>query len=89
MKQHDKPDKKPRLQHADLAESNLTAEEKQRERQRRWLANEKRDPARRTTDLFEALHHHVVLLLARLYNIAMDAFKTSLHKVSVSTQSLG
>ncbi|KAG1791151.1 uncharacterized protein HD556DRAFT_1445406 [Suillus plorans] len=46
MPQHDQPDKKPRLQHADLSESNLTEQEKQRERQRRWLANEKRDPAR-------------------------------------------
>jgi hypothetical protein len=37
---------KPRLQHPDLADSNLTAEEKQRERVRRWLANEKLDPGR-------------------------------------------
>ncbi|KAG2083677.1 uncharacterized protein F5147DRAFT_660107 [Suillus discolor] len=47
MLQHDQPDKKQRFQHTDLAKSNLTKQEKQRERERRWLANEKRNPARR------------------------------------------
>ena len=46
MPQHDQGDKKRRLHHEDLADAEMTVEEKQRERQRRWLANEKRDPIR-------------------------------------------
>lgn len=46
MLQHNQPDKKPKLQYTDLADSNLTKEEKQHEHQRRWLTNEKLDPAR-------------------------------------------
>jgi hypothetical protein len=38
--------KKPRLKHADLAESDLTPQERQAERTRRWLINEKLDPDR-------------------------------------------
>lgn len=37
---------KPRLQHTDLVDSDLTAIEKQRERVKRWLAHEKSNPAR-------------------------------------------
>lgn len=37
---------KPRLKHADLAESDLTPKERQAERTRRWLINEKLDPDR-------------------------------------------
>ncbi|KAG1828584.1 hypothetical protein DFJ58DRAFT_848318 [Suillus subalutaceus] len=46
MVQLEQTGKKPRLQHSDLANSALTPEEKQRERQKRWVANEKRDPHR-------------------------------------------
>ncbi|KAG1853414.1 hypothetical protein F4604DRAFT_1686400 [Suillus subluteus] len=46
MVQLEQNKKKPRLQHSDLANSDLTPEEKQRVRQKRWLANEKRDPHR-------------------------------------------
>ncbi|KAG2358820.1 hypothetical protein BDR07DRAFT_1379141 [Suillus spraguei] len=44
MQQPEKPTKKPRLKHPDLAVSDLSLEEQQRERVRRWRANQKLDP---------------------------------------------
>ncbi|KAG2359130.1 hypothetical protein BDR07DRAFT_1488640 [Suillus spraguei] len=44
MQQPEKPIKKPRLKHPDLAVSDLSPEERQRERVRRWRANQKLDP---------------------------------------------
>ncbi|KAG2063199.1 hypothetical protein BDR04DRAFT_1164120 [Suillus decipiens] len=46
MLESDQTNKKPRLRHLDLNNSDLTPEERQRERQRRWLANERSDPVR-------------------------------------------
>ncbi|KAG2030709.1 hypothetical protein BDR03DRAFT_986919 [Suillus americanus] len=46
MVQLEQTEKKPRLQHSDLANSALTPKERQREWQKRWLANEKHDPHR-------------------------------------------
>ncbi|KAG2126340.1 uncharacterized protein EDB93DRAFT_1257584 [Suillus bovinus] len=42
MPEHNQGDKKPRLNHADLTDADMTAEEKQRERQRRWNTANKR-----------------------------------------------
>ncbi|KAG1837991.1 hypothetical protein DFJ58DRAFT_734089 [Suillus subalutaceus] len=44
MVQLKQTEKKPRLQHSNLTNSALTPKEKQCEQQKRWLANEKRNP---------------------------------------------
>ncbi|KAG2359116.1 hypothetical protein BDR07DRAFT_1378917 [Suillus spraguei] len=46
MQQPEKLTKKPRLTHPDLAASDLTPEERQRERVRRWHAKQKLNPDR-------------------------------------------